>query len=134
MRFLRRRQHEQRPEPIDQAEAWAGLLHRYHTRSSPAMQLAAYKRKHRQRQQVEAAVAEILTPSHPLTEKSRDLEDGGTLQRPHPVTAEPAPLTFAALTPDAPGLAPHEAAPDFDESAAARLRRRYGDVGEWRWV
>jgi hypothetical protein len=76
------------------------------------------------------AIGPAAPPPPTPAEKSREVESGGALQRSQLVTAEPAPPM------DAPGLAPHEAPADFDESTAARLRRRYGDdtASGWWWA
>jgi hypothetical protein len=138
VRFLRRRQQEQRPEPVDQAGEWVEVLSRYRTRGSRPLNLELYKREQREQRRAEAAIAS-LRGGAPLATKESERATPGALDRPHPMPpdpnqndfglqSEPAPPAFDPLAPDA---------PEYDETEAGVLRRRYGAEvpgSTWRWA
>jgi hypothetical protein len=122
-----RRKQEQEPEPAAESEAWAEVLRRYRTRPSRSMKLERYKQDARRRKAERAAQTRPHTPLPPPKKSTPPPETGCPPAPAIPEqSSEQATPDFAALTPDAPG-------PDYDESVAGVLQRRYGSVTEEQW-
>ena len=138
MRLWPGRHEQQVVEPdVDRDEAMAQVLRRHATRGSRAVNRAQIREQSKARREVKQLLQS--PPPHPVGKGLNEPRHLDTLHRPQKTQAPP---DFAAFTSDAPALGPDEAPPVYDESLAARLRRRYGsDDGPggwagsgWRWT
>lgn len=114
---LRLRRHK--PEPVvDRSDEWAEVLRRFKTRSSPELQRTLYHRLARQRREAVVAVREMLHPTTPPEKTAARISQ--QFSSPRQTFSETSP-------PPEPSANPWETPPDFDDSQAGLLRRRYGE-------